>query len=238
MISKEIKENFVQDENKLIEYKEKISLLELKIKRNIKQIVETEEYNNYKENKSEENLIRLSNLEIVKLTNSLKKKLDIINEQYKSELNKVTMEEYRLIEKRCKCKHLYYKDEKGNETCVKCGYSKGLKNKHTSLRELIASELYIELEDTTTSNESTVLPTLINTEPLEYIESIVSEVLKAKPDTSNEELSKIILKAVASNNVEIIDSIYQDETEMDEETRKIYTVYKKILEINEKNKKK
>ena len=34
MISKEIKENFVQDENKLIEYKEKISLLELKIKRN------------------------------------------------------------------------------------------------------------------------------------------------------------------------------------------------------------
>ena len=32
MISKEIKENFVQDENKLIEYKEKISLLELKIK--------------------------------------------------------------------------------------------------------------------------------------------------------------------------------------------------------------
>ena len=29
MISKEIKENFVQDENKLIEYKEKISLLEL-----------------------------------------------------------------------------------------------------------------------------------------------------------------------------------------------------------------
>ena len=83
-----------------------------------------------------------------------------------------------------------------------------------------------------------VLPTLINTEPLEYIESIVSEVLKAKPDTSNEELSKIILKAVASNNVEIIDSIYQDETEMDEETRKIYTVYKKILEINEKNKKK
>ena len=101
MISKEIKENFVQDENKLIEYKEKISLLELKIKRNIKQIVETEEYNNYKENKSEENLIKLSNLEIVKLTNSLKKKLDIINEQYKSELNKVTMEEYRLIEKRC-----------------------------------------------------------------------------------------------------------------------------------------
>ena len=95
MISKEIKENFVQDENKLIEYKEKISLLELKIKRNIKQIVETEEYNNYKENKSEENLIKLSNLEIVKLTNSLKKKLDIINEQYKSELNKVTMEEYR-----------------------------------------------------------------------------------------------------------------------------------------------
>ena len=93
MISKEIKENFVQDENKLIEYKEKISLLELKIKRNIKQIVETEEYNNYKENKSEENLIKLSNLEIVKLTNSLKKKLDIINEQYKSELNKVTTEE-------------------------------------------------------------------------------------------------------------------------------------------------
>ena len=39
MISKEIKENFVQDENKLIEYKEKISLLELKIKINIKQIV-------------------------------------------------------------------------------------------------------------------------------------------------------------------------------------------------------
>mgnify|MGYP004461403325 CR=1 FL=1 len=235
MISDEIKENFVQDKNKLIEYKEKISLLELKIKRNIKQIVETEEYNNYKANKTEENLIKLSNLEIVKLTNSLKKKLDIINEQYKSELNKVTMEEYRLIEKRCKCKHLYYKDEQGNETCVKCGYSKGLKNKHTSLRELIASELYIELEDST-SNENTVLPTLINTEPLEYIESIAGEILKAKPDISNEELSKIILKAVASNNVEIIDSIYQDETEMDEETRKIYTVYKKILEINEKNK--
>lgn len=237
MISKEIKENFVQDENKLIEYKEKISLLELKIKRNIKQIIETEEYNNYKGNKSEENLIKLSNLEIVKLTNNLKKKLDIINEQYKNELNKITIEEYRLIEKRCKCKHLYYKDEQGNETCVKCGYFKGLKNKHTTLKELITSQLYIELEDTT-SNEKTVLPTLINTEPLEYIESIVSEALKTKPDTSNEELSKIILKEVASNNVEIIDSIYQDETEMDEETRKIYTVYKKILEINEKNKKK
>lgn len=237
MISKEIKETFVQDEDKIIEYKEKISLLELKIKRNIKQIVLTEEYKNYKENKTEENLIKLSNLEIVKLTNSLKKKLDIINEQYKSELNKLTEEEYKIIEKRCNCKHLYYKDEQEIETCVKCGYSKELKNKHTSLRELIASELYIELEDTT-SNESTVLPTLINTEPLEYIESIASDVLKAKPDITNEELSKIIIKVVAANNVEIIDSIYQDETEMDKETRKIYTIYKKILEINEKNKKK
>lgn len=238
MISNEIKETFVQDEDKIIEYKEKISLLELKIKRNIKQIVLTEEYKNYKENKTEENLIKLSNLEIVKLTNSLKKKLDIINEQYKSELNKLNEEEYKIIEKRCNCKHLYYKDEQEIETCVKCGYTKGLKNKHASLKELISSELYIELEDKDISKEEKVLPTLINTEPLEYIKSITSDVLKATPDITNEELSKIIIKVVAANNVEIIDSIYQDETEMDKETRKIYTIYKKILEINEKNKKK
>ena len=233
MLSKEIRDAFVQDDFLIDELREKISLLQDKIKENIKIIVSTDEYINYKENKSTSNLDKLSSLSIVEITNSLRVKLDRLNSLLDSELNKIPVGEYNLILERCRCKHLFYKDSNGDKKCVKCGYSSNLKNMHGSLREFLASQLYIELDNSNDNEEC--LPKLISNEPYEYICSIVKKV---DYEVSNKELTKIILRDVSLNNISIIDSIYSNVNDMDDETRRNYMIYKKILEFDEKKIKK
>lgn len=235
MLSKEIKNVFVQDDVFLEELKEKISLLENQIEDNISVIRNTKEYIDYKKDNSNYNLECLSKLDIVSSTNLLKKKLDRLKKILNSELNKISSDEYDLIIKRCNCDHLFYQDEVEGKKCVKCGYSDNLRNMHTSLKELLTSQLYIELESDKDKENNFVLPSLISNEPFDYIVSIVKE---ENGEINNRDLAHIICKKVAENNITLIESIYLDTSQMDEETRKNYMIYQKILEFDSKNKKK
>lgn len=235
MLSKEIKDNFVQNDNFLEELKEKISLLENQIRDNISVIKSTKEYNDYKKDNSDYNLDYLSKLDIVSSTCLLKQKLDRLNNLLNNELNKISSDEYDLIIKRCNCEHLFYQDEEEGKKCVKCGYSDNLRNLHTSLKEFLSSQLYIELDSNKDKENDIVLPTLISNEPYDYIVSIVSEV---NGEINNMDLAHIICKKVAENNITLIESIYLDTDQMDAETKKNYMIYKKILEFDSKNKKK
>lgn len=240
MTLEEIKQLHCKDEklieNLKLEY-DKIKSILIKITKKIKKL---EEYQQYINNQSKENQLKLINKEESKWFLKLKEKVDILEEQIKQEEEKCSEKDFEEANIKMSCNHLFYQNSEKEKTCIKCGLihnEEEQENKCKNIKDLRMRFLYLDLYMYYKVGEKKykVLLGMLQNEPLEHLTELTFDILKIHPNTDNELLQQKLEIAVAKENIVLIDSMFSNKRSMNSETRKMYNTYKKILKkINTK----